>query len=313
MAISGLGLKKKNSNFSIFNFSTMKNIIAKTLIFLFLMVIINFLYLFAIQKTDYAFKKRLESINLKNPSYDVLVIGASLAFDGIDTKYMSENGYSAYNLAIGGASLKTNYIQLLEYLSEYNHKPKYVVLAQATYMGSFDSDEIHPIVDFTMGEKKLGLSDIPMIKFKWLFFELIKKVVSKRQREASLENGQLKFQKKGYDNTTLNYSNRLSLDKYIDSPALKDIIDVCSSNNIKFFVVEMPGFKDVRHPKLIDCKILDKDKMNGIFIDYNTIEFGKLFDDDEDWIGNSHLNARGAKKLTQILIKDISTNVKDCI
>jgi len=295
----------------------MKNSIIKSLIFFFLIVIINIFYLFVMQKTDFGFKKRLESLNFKNPTFDVLILGASMAFDGIDTKYMSENGYSAYNLAIGGASLETNYIQLQEYLSKYNHKPKYVVLPQATYMTTihttFDSDEIHPIVDFTMDNKKHGLNDIPMIRFRWLFFELVKKAVSKVHQEAYLDNGQLKFAKNIADNTTINYSNRLLLDKYINSSKLKKIIDLCSSYNIELIVVEMPGFKGVRHPKVIDCRILDKDKMNVRFFDYNTIEFGKLFDEDKDWVGNSHLNVYGAKKFTQVLLKDITTNTKNCI
>ena len=125
----------------------MKKFIVKIISITILILGVNFLYLQIIQQNDWNFKKRLEAINLENPKYDILVIGNSLAMDGIDTKYMSENGFQAYNLAIGGATLKTNYVQLKEYLSTYDYKPKLIILGVGTYMNSFDGDQIHPIVD----------------------------------------------------------------------------------------------------------------------------------------------------------------------
>jgi len=284
----------------------MKKFIVKIFIFFIIMLALNLLYLYIIQETDWDFKKRIESLNLNSPKYDILILGNSLAMDGIDTRYMNEHALKAYNLAFAGASLKTNYIQLQEYINTYKYKPKYVILGLGSYLNDFKSNTIHPIVDFTRINNSYHISDIPMLKFKWKFKEILKKLVSKPHREAYLDYGQLKFKKKITDKTTVDFNNKFLLEKYMDSIILKDIIKLSSANNIKLFIIEMPGFKKERHVKIFDYKIIDEAKVNGFLLDFNTIEFCKIFKDDEDWIGRSHLNVFGAKKFTKELLKRIN-------
>jgi hypothetical protein len=223
--------------------------------------------------------------------------------DGIDTKYMSENGTDAYNLAMGGVSLETNYVQLEEYLNTYEYKPKLIILGLGAYMNNLEKEGlINPIVDYTMDKSSSKLEIIPMLKFKYLFEEQLKKLFSKTHREAYLINGQLRFSKKVSDNTTLNFSNKFPFEEYTNSILLKEITNLCSSHDINLIIVEMLGFKNVRHPSNFKSEYLDKDKKNGLIIDLNYIEFGNKFDDDEDWIGNNHLNVYGAKKFTKELL-----------
>jgi hypothetical protein len=264
----------------------------------------NFIYLVVIQRIDWNYSKRLESLNLKDPKYNLLVIGNSLAMDGIDTKLLSENGYNSYNLAIGGSSLETNYIQLMEYLSIYNQKPKYVILGMGSYMNSFESGNINPIVDFTQKDKVYTPSDLPILKFKWLFKEQLKKILSKDHREAYLDRGQLKFKKAIKDDSKINLSNEFQLDKYKNSQTLKLIIDLCEKENIQLLILEMPGYKKDRH-KFIKKVIHLDDKQNVFVVDYNYFEFCELFDDHKDWIGNSHLNQYGAQKFTKYILNDL--------
>lgn len=239
-----------------------------------------------------------------NPEYDILVIGNSLAMDGIDTRFLSDNGYNSYNLAIGGSSLETNYIQLKEYLSIYDHKPKYVILGLGSYLNSFESGNVNPIVDFTQKNNVYELTDLPVLKFKWLFKEQLKKIVSKDHREAFLDKGQLKFKKSIMDNSTINPKSELPIDKYMTSLVLQQIIVLCEKENIKLLVLEMPGFKKDRHKLNESVFHLDGEK-NAFLIDYNYFEFCELFDDQKDWIGNSHLNQFGAKKFTSYILKDL--------
>ena len=258
------------------------------------------------QKVDWDFFKRIEAINLDNPNFDVLIIGNSLAMDGIDTKYLSDNGYSSYNLSIAGASILTNYYQLEEYFSHYKMKPKYVIIGLGSFISSFTSREIHPVVDFTKKDKVYTINDIPMIKFKWMFLENFKKIISKSHRNAYLQLGQLKFDKIVPDITKVDPNKKFPLEKYKTSVPLKKIITLCSSNSITLIIVEMPGFKNVRHQKSFDYKILNKKESNGYLFDYNNFDFCKIFNDKKDWVGNSHLNEFGATKFTKRLLQDIN-------
>lgn len=297
----------------------MKNFIKKSFVFLILFIVSNALYLLIIQQVDWNFKKRIESLNFESPKNDIVVIGNSLAMDGIDTGLLTEQGFTSYNLSIAGASLKTNYIQLKEYLSMYNHKPKYVILGLGAYMNSFTGEEIHPVVDFTRKEKQFNLSDIPMIKFKWIFKELIKKMVSKVHRDAYVNYGQLKFAKQIPDRTTLDTERTFPINKYKSSEILQSIINTCNENKIRLIVIEMPGYKKVRHKKEFNCLTLDKANNNGWLFDYNNVEDCEIYDSEEDWVGNHHLNVLGAKKCTEVLLDDLralenkTSNHPNCI
>lgn len=296
----------------------MKKFIKKVALFLLLFITINIFYLIIIQKIDWNYSKRIEALNMDDPKYDVLVLGNSLAMDGIDAKYLSNNGYSSYSIAIGGSSLKTNYIQLQDYLSLYKHKPKIVILGLGSYINNLQSEgNINPIVDFTMINKNnYTTDDIPVIKFKWLFKENLKKIFSKTHRDAIIVNGQLRFSKSVPDNTNMTKENNFPIDEYMYSKGLKSIINICNANDIKLVVLEMPGFKKTRHETQHKCYVIDKEFNNGFLYDFNYGELGESFNDKEDWIGNSHLNDKGARKFTKYLLnvlEQISTNAQQCI
>ena len=282
-----------------------KKFLFNSILFLLGIVLINTIYMLVIIKTDWNFKKRIESLNFKNPKYDVLVIGNSLAMDGIDTKLISDSGIEAYNMALGGSSLKTSFIQLNEYLFKYKKKPKYVILGIGTYISDLNSNQINPIVEVTMDNHKYNFKDLPLVKFKWLGIEFLKKIFSTNHRNATIVNGQLRFSKRVLDNTYYDNTNVLKIEKIQNSQWVKKIINLCSENNIKLYIVEMPGFKKVRHIKRFDYLKLFHNKHEAILLDFNTIEDCNIFDEKSDWIGNSHLNKYGAKKFTIKLIQKI--------
>jgi hypothetical protein len=284
----------------------MKRFVLKTSLFFFLFGVTNLLYLYLLQYTDWDFKKRLEARSLSNPSFEMLIIGNSFAMDGFDAELITKRGITAYNLAISGASLRTNIIQLEEYLKTYPIKPKCVILGVGSYFNYFESDNIHPIVDFTLENKKYRITDLPLLKFKWLFKEVLKKIVSKSHRDAKLVLGQLRTMKTVPDTSKYNYSNKLPIADFFTNKYIASILQMCNSSNIKLFIVEMPGFKNVRHNKTESSLIIDTVSKNGIVIDLNTIEDAKVLVDNEDWIGNSHLNFMGAKKFTNLFLQKLN-------
>lgn len=272
------------------------------LLFALFFFILNAIFLGLIAYTDWDFKKRMESLNFEKPDFDLLVFGNSLALDGIDTEFLTKNGIRSYNLSIGGSSVRTSYIQLCEYLAKYEKKPKYVLYGSGSYLGDLKEEEIHPIVEFTMDNYKFRINDIPIIKFKWLGLELLKKVISSEHRSAELSYGQLKFKKKTPDSTILK-DLLLNKDYYQDSEYLSEIAELCSQNGIEFIVIEMPGFKNTRNSNDTGPFILDfKNGHSAWMFNLNSRDFCKIFDSKEDWIANSHLNEYGARKFTNELV-----------
>jgi hypothetical protein len=170
-------------------------------------ILINLLYIVIIAKTDFDFRKRLESLKFANPDFELLALGASTSLDAFDTELLTSNGIKSYNLAIGGSTIRTNYIQLNEYLTKYSKRPQYVVFGlNSALVESFDDDAIHPIVEVTMKDHEFVVHDVPILKFKWLGFEFIKKIVSENHRNAKLVYGQVKFRKTIPDNTSIKES-----------------------------------------------------------------------------------------------------------
>jgi hypothetical protein len=265
--------------------------------------IINLLFLGIIVYTDFDFRKRLETLKFENPNFELLVLGKSLALDGIDTELLTSNGIKSYNLALGGSSLRSNYVQLDEYLKKCGTRPKYVLLGLATYMGISDGDDIHPVVEFTMNNHKYNIHDLPLIKFQWLGAEFAKKIVSKSHRNAKLSYGQLKFQRITPDYTNYNNS-RLELKHFEDSKYIGEITKICSQNGIELIILEMPGFKNTQNSSEVGPYLLNLKNGHSVYLyNFNSKQFGEIFTSDKDWIANSHLNESGATKFTKELIK----------
>ncbi|MBN2165347.1 MAG: hypothetical protein JW717_03625 [Marinilabiliaceae bacterium] len=259
---------------------------------------VNVLYVTLVMMSEFGVKKRIEFLKFKNPDYELIVIGASTTLDGIDAGYLTSKGIKSYNTAIGGSTVKTNYIQLLEYIEKCSVMPKYVLLGLNSGMvKSFDDSGVHPIVEVTMKGHKYSLNDVPILKFRWLGFEFFKKIISKSHREVTMELGQLKFRKTIADKT--NYANKhLNVDEFSNSLWIAKIAELCIENNIQLMVVEMPGYKVSQNNSDTGPYSLKFKSGNVKLLNLNSQSFCKIFIDDKDWIGNSHLNIYGAEKLT---------------
>jgi hypothetical protein len=214
-------------------------------------------------------------------------------------------GIKSYNFALGGSSIRTSFIQLNEYLNKCSKRPQYVVLGINSKQESFNDEGILPIVEVTMKNHKYSLKDVPILKFKWLGFEFLKKIVSKNHRKATLSYGQLKFQKTISDKTNF-------LESYLDTMKIGslhwigEIAKLCNQNGIELLILELPGYKVTQNLTKIGPHMIHfNNGYSAKLYNFNSKNFCTIFDSNIDWIGNSHLNEFGATKFTKELINTI--------
>ena len=255
-------------------------------------------------KFDWNFSKRIEALELQKPVYKNIVIGNSLSMDGIDSQMLSSDSSGTYNLSIGGASLKTNYIQLQEYISIALKKPERIILAVGSYRDNFFSDmSIQPIVEFTMTDYTYKFEDLPMIKFKWIFTELLKKMISAEHRSAKRVQGQLRIRRTVADNTLINIPiNNIPFSKYQNSIYIKQIAELCNRNKIELIIIEMPGFRYTRNNQTVGpYEINYNQNVKVDLYNFNGPDIDSILDPKVDWLGGSHLNKYGAEKFTKYI------------
>jgi len=283
-----------------FLYKSLKFTAFATLIF----IVLNVLYFGIVVNPCLEFRKRMESMKFEDPDFDLLVIGASTSFDAFDTELLTANGIKSYNLAMGGSSVKANYIQLMEYMDMYKRKPEYVILGlNAPLMQTFDDEVVNPIIEVTMEDHKYCLNDAPILKFKWLGFEFLKTLVSENHREAKMVLGQLKFQKNIPDQTSYR-DLELDFNKYESSFWIGEVVRLCDENDIELIIIEMPGYKVTQN--LTETGPHTISFSNGYtanLYNFNSQEFSSVFDSNSDWVGNSHLNEFGAIKFTNEIIR----------
>jgi hypothetical protein len=274
--------------------------------FIVFFALLNTLFLVVITSASWSFKNRLESLQFEDPDYDLLVLGASTTGDGVDTKFLGDNGIKSYNMAIGGSSPLTSYIQLEEYLSMYSHKPKYVIMGvNSTMEWDFDREGIHPIIEVTMEGHKFGIEDIPISKFRWLGFEVFKRLINKDHRTAKLVEGQLRIKKQVKDRTRF-IDQELDLQLFESSYWLGEIARLCDENELELFIVEMPGYRETQNlSEFGPYPIYYENGSSALVCNFNTREIVEGIDPDLDWVGNSHLNLYGAEKFTSMLLESL--------
>lgn len=266
-------------------------------------ILLNAIYVAVLTSASFNVKNRLESLRFDNPDYKLLVLGASTTSDGVDTKLLSENGFKSYNLAIGGSTVRTSYIQLEEYLERYANKPEYVFLGvNSTVERDFDKGGIHPIIEVTMKGHNFGIEDIPISKFRWLAFEISKRFVSKDHRNTTLVQGQLRIQRTVKDVSAFK-DQYLDLQIFESSVWLGEIARLCTQNGIELFIIEMPGYRATQNlSEFGPYEITSDNGYKAQVYNFNSRQISEAFDSDRDWLGESHLNQGGAAKFTEMLI-----------
>lgn len=285
----------------------MKMFLKKCLFFLGIIVVLNAIYLFLLVSFSPGFKKVHDISTFKNKEYDLIIVGNSMALDGVDANYISERGIKTYNLAVAGNHVSTT-LQMMEHYLENNKPPKMVVIGLSSAVGKSYLNPVayhNPEVDFFYKPDLWeNIKNPPMLKFQWLAVDMVKILISKEHRNARMENGQWRTEKIIPDNSSFN--SKKDEPNYYDNVYLQKLVVLCEKQNIKIVMVEMTGSKSSQNsiPFVKDYAVF-KDRKLTIYNLNNHEIATSIIDSNTDWLAPDHLNVFGAKKETQFLFEEI--------
>lgn len=282
----------------------MKKFIQRGLLAVAILIVINVISLVILNYYSPSFKKVHESSGFKNKNYDLLVFGNSLAMDGVDTEYLTQKGINSYDFAIGGCHVSSCVIQLNNYLKN-NQKPKAILLVLSSATGRSFLNKVtfvNPEIEFFFHPTfENSVLNPPPVKFRWLFAELIKIVVSNDHRHSTVVQGQWRSPKVIPDTSV--YNNEKNANFNYKDPYLSQIIDICDRHGIKVIVTEFPAANNLRNrlPYLYEAQTLHGKKMK--IYNLNNYDISSSFIDSKtDWLAPNHLNQKGAVKITDYLL-----------
>ncbi len=285
----------------------MSNFFKKCFWFLAIVVVINVIYLLVLLCFSPGFKKIYEISNFKNQNFETIVLGNSMALDGIDSDYLSKNGMSTYNLSVAGDHVSTSLFLLEDYLKN-NSKPKTIVVGLSSAIGKSYLNPVpftNPEVEFFYHPNWISnCTNPPLFNFQWLAVDLLKILISKDHRNAKMILGQWKTQKVIPDTSVFKSATATTID-YQDAYLLK-IIQLCESHGIQVILVELPGSNSNRNSLPFQYTITLKNQSTGVVYNLNNNEVSSsILDPATDWLAPDHLNQKGGMKITEFLLKNV--------
>jgi hypothetical protein len=284
----------------------MNKFLRKCAIVLSIIITINLLSFGMLLLFSPAFKKAHESSAFKNQDFDLLVFGNSMALDGIDTEYLTQNGINSYDFAVAGGHISTALIQLEEYL-KYNKKPRIVLIGFSSATGGSLMNKVphtNPEIEFfyhpTLKENVLNPAPV---NFRWLFVEMLKIVVSKDHRNSEIIRGQWRSPKTIPDTTVFQGKN--SPIDYKD-PYLAKLVSLCQKRGIRLILAELPGANKNRDKLPFKYATAVSDSQQAMIYNFNNYDVSsKIINPATDFLAPDHLNEKGAKKITVYLLENI--------
>jgi hypothetical protein len=275
--------------------------------FLVIVILLNVLYLLLLLEFSAGFRKIQSVSKFKDKDYDLIVLGNSMALDGVDALYLSKKGIKTYNMAVAGNHISTTLLMLDTYLQN-NQNPKMVMVGLSSAVGNSYLNPVsynNPEVDFFYKPSLWSaIKNPPLLNFQWLAIDMSKTIVSKDHRNAQMIQGQWRTQKVIPDFSIEKVSTKQSID--YSNVYLKKIVKLCEAKKIELILIEMTGSIATRNnlPFHYQAKIDDETTVN-IFNLNNSLIGSKIVDPMTDWLAPNHLNVYGAKKQTTFIFNEV--------
>ncbi|MDH0658594.1 MULTISPECIES: hypothetical protein [unclassified Empedobacter] len=263
----------------------------------------------------HTFTRMQDAQKIKN--VDVLIVGSSHAYRGIDPRVLQKEGISAFNLGSSSQTPINTKVLLHQYLEQIN--PKIVVYE--AYAGTMNIDGVESSLDI-LSNNKIDINSIKManevhnlLAYNTLIFSGFRQTfgLNKRFKEAIQQGDDTYISSTGYveskfKNNIFNKENYTSWDlRDSQKEELINNIEFIKSKGIDVYIIQAPITKTL-YNSINNNKDVDVFLSNlGNYKNYqNLVELR----DSTDFYDNNHLNQIGVEKFNAILSKDLKILLK---
>tara|TARA_B100000929_G_scaffold247507_1_gene206262 strand:+ start:839 stop:1771 length:933 start_codon:yes stop_codon:yes gene_type:complete len=244
---------------------------------------------------------------------DILIIGSSHAYRGIDPRIFAEHNFSSFNLGSSSQTPIQTKLLLKEYLDTL--APKLVIYVISPL--SFQSDGIESTTDFIWNIPSFNLNVLKLsirtqnikVYNTYLVSALNNLVFNQSMNIQSISNGNdFYISQTGFVEKTLKYYDPIEEKKIlfeldeVQEKAFKDNIAYIKRMQTKIILIRAPVTK-ARNESYSNYKEM-KEYFNSFenYIDYNL----KLkLQDSIHFYDSNHLNQKGVRIFNEALIKDL--------
>lgn len=240
---------------------------------------------------------------------DILVIGSSHAYRGIDPRIFADEGLRVFNLGSSGQTPVETYFLLSRYLRELN--PKAVIIE--VYPETFEMDGVESSLDIIANDR-LGIDNIQLalklknIKtFNTLIYAAYRRLFNRdRLKEESAVRGMDRYISGGYVervvtnyNDTLTFRNRRWSFKGYQKKEFERAVKLLKSKGIDFALVQMPVTKSL-YSSYVNNQYADEYfSSTGRYINMNNVV---NLSDGYDFYDADHMNQSGVQTADSALI-----------
>ena len=261
----------------------------------------------------FTFKKLKEVKDIEN--IDILILGSSHAYRGIDTRILSKYGFDAFNLGTSAQTpLQTEFL-LETYLKKIN--PRIIIFE--VYPSMFTKLGVESSLDIFENTQDINRHAFNMafrvnnIKtYNFLAYSTLEKLFLNNNNFEDKGSGlDCYIQKQGYVERVLSYNKdtiartRTWDFKKKQIMSFERILKLIESQGIELFLVQAPITK-IRYENISNTEEVDYYfRKKGNYINFN----GKIsLKDYYDFYDSTHLNQNGAEKFTYEIIKCLTKN-----
>ena len=256
--------------------------------------------------------------NAKNTKSDIIVLGSSHAYEGIDPKLFEDTKYSVYNLGSSGQNPLVSYHILKEYAPFL--EPKYLILE--VYWSTYCSEGVtEACVDIISNDQlnsnyfSMALSSLKPKVINTFFSQWFRQIANIPERpqqdifnQINHERGFTELEGVADKASLMNLGTARPKVNANKLRYIEKMVEYCKMNGIKPILIRTPVTKayfntlitydEVTKPILTICN-----KYNVDFIDYNRDSTLELTN--ENFADKNHLNISGVKIFNNQLSNDL--------
>ena len=248
----------------------------------------------------------------KTKNVDVLIVGSSHAYRGVDPRILKKDGISAFNLGSSAQTPINTKVLLHQYLDQI--KPKLVVYE--AYAGTMNIDGVESSLDI-LSNNKIDINSIKManeihnlLAYNTLIFSGFRQTfgLNKTFSEVAHQGEDTYISPTGYVETKFrkNIFNDEKISKWDlienQKEEFENNITFIKSKGIEVYIIQAPITKTLYNSINNNKEV---DQFLGKLGNYKNYQNLIELKDSTDFFDNNHLNQIGVEKFNVILSKDL--------